>query len=280
VQPGTQSFCNSLTGGEKMFKVKMSSILFLVSMLSFFGISAHNSAVYKNNQFLRILVLVIASDDLPVYQELQWIWRCYMEYNPEQVTVYFLKGDSDRHAMCSIEDDTIWVKAEESITPGLMNKTIAALKYLSPRITKDFDYVVRANLSTFFVFPRLLKFLETQQRTQFYCGSSFDYNMAWGGGIIMSADLVQILVQHANYFWDNYSGPDDVVIGKFFTRNNISLVERSRLDFMPVAQWYTMKDSIAPHIFFFRIKNEPALRLADDIFVHRELLKMFYDDIA
>lgn len=42
--------------------------------------------------------------------------------------------------------------------PGILNKTVKGLEFLQPCFS-DFDYILRTNLSSFYVFPKLLNFL-------------------------------------------------------------------------------------------------------------------------
>ena len=52
--------------------------------LSFFHLDA------KNND-IRILVLVIASEDHPVYPQLQKIWKAYMHLDRKHIQSFFIK---------------------------------------------------------------------------------------------------------------------------------------------------------------------------------------------
>ena len=123
---------------------------------------------------LKILVLIIASDQVPLFEEFQKTWRAYMQEDPEHVEAYFIKGDPTLSQSYEIRGDTIWSRTEEGYVPesaGILNKTILSMKALLPKIRKS-DYVLRTNLSSFFVFPRLLKFLEKLPSARCYCGSA------------------------------------------------------------------------------------------------------------
>lgn len=58
----------------------------------------------------KLLVLIIASDQRPVYIQEQALWRSYMNYDPEHVEVYFLKGDQDLGHAIEIKDDIVWCR--------------------------------------------------------------------------------------------------------------------------------------------------------------------------
>jgi hypothetical protein len=112
----------------------------------------------KNRDNIKLLVLIIASEDLPVYVELQKIWRAYMHSFPANVDAYFIKGDPNLPTKYQFVDDVIWSQTVENLIPGLINKTVLSLEAMLPKL-HQYDYVLRANLSSFFHFPRLLEFL-------------------------------------------------------------------------------------------------------------------------
>ena len=43
---------------------------------------------------LKVLVLIITSDNLPVYPKLQKVWKSYMHSDPEHIEAYFIRGRS------------------------------------------------------------------------------------------------------------------------------------------------------------------------------------------
>lgn len=80
----------------------------------------------------------------------------------DNIEAYFIRGNPDLEKTELVED-TIWSKTEESLRPGIINKTLLSLEYLQDRIN-SFDYVLRTNLSSFYIFDRLLKILETKPK--------------------------------------------------------------------------------------------------------------------
>jgi hypothetical protein len=228
---------------------------------------------------IKVLVLIIASDQFPVYVELQKIWRSYMHLDPKHVEAYFIKGNEHLSTTAKIEGDIIWSKTSDGWIPasgGILNKTILSLEMMLPRID-EFDYILRTNLSSFYIFPRLLKFLKTLPKSRCYCGSHIgDGKTGSGCGFFMSPDLVKMLVHNKHNFWDITRIGDDVAIGNFLRKQGIRLLPQKRMDFFSLSDWYN-KGSIPRDVFQFRVKNnEHELRLTDDIFIQTQLLKMFY----
>lgn len=239
--------------------------------------------IKKSN--IKILVLIIASQDKEVYLELQKLWRSYMHYDSQHVESYFIRADPNLQSDYKIEGDVIWIKTQENLRPGILNKTLVSMEIFLPRI-KEFDYILRTNLSSFYVFDRLLKFLENSSKNRFYCGSDIGIFsiIASGCGFLISPDIMQMLVQNKQYFLndtfyfdkDYITGSDDFIIGSFLFKNGVRLIHHERMDIMPIDVWKSNKDKIPNNMFHFRIKNQEHLRLKDDIYIHSELIKMFY----
>lgn len=225
---------------------------------------------------VKILVLIIASDDQPVYPELQKIWRSYMHNDPEHVEAYFIRGNPDLPSMYQIDGDILWSRTSESIIPGIINKTILSLEAFLPRIQKEFDYVLRTNLSSFYVFPKLLDFLKTCPRKGFYCGSDIGHvtTIASGCGFLISPDIAELFVNNKHHFLNNTSNYDDVVIGYFLGYRRIPLIHHKRITFTNLEDWHTQKSNLDG--FHFRVKNPDHLRLSDDVFMQMQLLNIFY----
>lgn len=226
----------------------------------------------------KILVLIIASDDLPVYKELQTIWKGYMHRDPEHIEAYFLRADPHLNTPYAIHEDVIWSKTEESLAPGVLNKTLLSLECLYSRLD-EFDYVVRTNLSSFYNFPRLLDYVKTLPAASCYAafrGNHGGISFGGGAGIIFSRDLVKKLVERKEELLNHYL-PDDVAIGLFMQQEDVQLIDAPRTDFLSLGDWNSFGHAIPHHAFHFRVKNnDPALRLTDEVYVQKQLYNMFY----
>lgn len=229
---------------------------------------------------IKILVLIIDSDNLPVYAKLREIWRAYMYLDSEHVVAYFIRGDENLPTNYIIKNDTLWTKTKESVIPGVLNKTILSMEYMLPQTKQaDFDYILRTNLSAFFVFPRLLDFLNTCPKKNFYCGANGIYNKITycsGSGLLLSRDLAELLVEQKTQL-KNERFCDDVEIGDFFANRGIKMACHKRMHFPTLQEWKNGKDKIPSDIFQFRANNDPKLRISDEIYIDSQLLKMFYN---
>lgn len=226
----------------------------------------------------RILLLIVANDDLPEYIEFQKIWRAYMHIDPLHVESYFLKMEPDLPSVCEIHADTIFCKVERNYIPGIINKNILSMEKMLPRLN-EFDYIFRTNLSSFIYFPKLLEFLKTLPRKNCYCGVPVyvEFPFASGAGFILSTDLVEKMVLNKNRLYNITFNHEDVVIGRFFYEEHVPLITTSRMDVTRLDYWLSNKNNIPEHIYHFRTKNEENLRLTDEVFIQKELLKMYYN---
>lgn len=222
---------------------------------------------------IKILVLIIASDQLPIWQEDQNAWKAYMHLDENHVETYFLKSNPNLQTSCEIQKDVVWILGEESFIPGILNKTILAMEFFLPHIY-EYDYILRTNLSSFYVFPRLLKFMESLPKTKCYCGvDNPEGPSISGAGIIFSPDVVEILVQNKGQLL-NHSIIDDVAIGMFLNKSKIPRSFAPRKDILSIEDWFNQKGAISEDAFHFRTKNHQNYE--EQIFVQKQLCKLFY----
>lgn len=228
----------------------------------------------------KILVLIISSDNFPgsplvyPYKQLQAVWRSYMHLDPEHVEAYFIRANPDLDKEYQLVGDVLWSKTIENVKPGILNKTVLSLKYFLPRL-QEFDFVLRTNLSSFYVMPKLLNFLKNLPKTGAYCASGDNFGS--GCGYILSSDIARMIGQDKKYLLNN-GGDDDVVVGYFLRSKGISLLPAPRKDLLCLEDWLRYKERVDSNDFHFRVKNLVHERRAiDDILIYSELLSMYYD---
>lgn len=244
---------------------------------------APSQEIYKRQKDIKVLVLIIASDQLPVYTELYKIWHSYMHYDPRHVEAYFIRGDPELPTWYEIKGDVIWSKTTEGWVPqsaGILNKTILSLEAMMPRM-HEFDYILRTNLSSFYIFPRLLDFLKKLPKKRCYCGSDATGGgtIASGCGFIITPDVAELIVKNKRKLLNLATAEDDLILGGFIRGQRISLIQHPRMSFYTLADWHATKDKIPATMFHFRIKHADALRLENEIYIQSELVKMFYNGL-
>lgn len=110
----------------------------------------------------KILCLIIASESSE-YDQMAQQWRTHIAKVRKaglSIQFYFLRCSNT--VSCPTLDtstDTFTIPGDESLIPGIFNKTMQALL---ETIDLDYDYLLRTNLSSFFKFQTLIQYLNTQ----------------------------------------------------------------------------------------------------------------------
>lgn len=120
---------------------------------------------FSSKKHYKIINLIIASR-AKHYDIFTYCWLQYMNTNPE-VKSFFLYSDPTIENDLLIDTNSITYKCEESLIPGILFKTLAAEKFCQKYMS--YDFILRTNLSSFIIFPRLLTFLDKQEKTDFMC---------------------------------------------------------------------------------------------------------------
>jgi hypothetical protein len=159
---------------------------------------------------MKVLMLVISSAANPVYKAHKRVWRTYMNKHPD-IDCYFIEFVPNLRGP-TLTQNTLYLRGQDTY-PSIIDKTIKSLEYFTSR--KSYDFVVRTNLSSVWVFPKLLKFLETAPRTGLYGGvinTNFIIPYISGAGITMSMDICRMLLLNKELVY-SVKLIDDVDIG-------------------------------------------------------------------
>lgn len=164
----------------------------------------------------RVVILIISTEKTEYERQAKLMWRRYMNKTPE-ITCMFIENDEgmDEQIRYEPEKNLLKVKDKESLVPGIFIKTIRAFKWiLSHESLKDCNYIVRTNLSSFWIFDRLLKKLPRIVPPNYVLAEKiFDYFPS-GCGMVLSKQVVESLCT-INYHKNVVNNcPDDVLIGK------------------------------------------------------------------
>ncbi|HLB93968.1 MAG TPA: hypothetical protein VJJ81_01855 [Candidatus Babeliales bacterium] len=262
---------------------KLSIILGMVLILLSSLLTSHYLLGAKSglNKMSKVLVLIIASDDTPIYIETQKIWRAYMHSDLDHVEAYFIKGNPNLAEKYKIDGDTIWSRTVENLKPGILNKTILSLECMLPRIKAgEFSYILRTESTSFYVYSNLLRHLKNCPRKNFYGGSDIGISyIGAGSGFLLSPDMAELLVKNSSVLINKAGYLDDVEIGHFFHKHNIGLKRHSRVNIYKLSDFNSAIkiNEIIENEFHYRVKNENHdLRMTDDMYVYGKLLEKFY----
>jgi hypothetical protein len=219
---------------------------------------------------VKIVVLIIDSDTEPVYAYNRQVWRSYMSSDPD-IQAFFVRMDPSAPESGELRGDTLYFKGTEGFIPAILQKTIAAFEYVLAHY--EFDYILRTNLSSFYIFPEFKQMATTLPEKDYYggvIGNCCNTAYASGAGFVVSKDMAARIRSNKHHI--AYNIIDDIAIGKLVTS----------LGHMPSGlQRYDMCDNIQPPtsypsgIYHIRVKNERNRVLYDRVCM-KHLLETFY----
>lgn len=197
-----------------------------------------------------------------------------MHSNPNIDCSFIQFNPSLRFQSHTFDGDTLTFPGVERFETIYL-KTILALRYFLAR--RSYDYVVRANLSGVWDFPKLMAYLETCPRTRFYAGGSVGdsvtFQFASGAGIVWSSDVAQWIAANPNPSWKWTTVFDDVVFGEDLHTIGVVPISYGRVDFYNLRHYELGKSSIPPNAFQFRFKHVDSInsRMEEPITMNRLL---------
>lgn len=246
---------------------------------------------------VKIVVLIISSDDQPFYAPLRDQWKRYMNKDPD-IRSYFLRNDpsrfvsdEDRPLLCKLEGEYLYFQAPEIPIPGIHEKTVKSIMFLSQILPdwKDVDYIIRTNLSSFYIWDRLKTYLLDKPTTNFVAGdinTHHEPHYPSGCGVIMSKDVAMRFLLYLHHPLARQVD-DDRMMGWIFHEQGITMISSPRYNVRParddmnqVFEQYVIDDipSTAYHI---------RTRCGDDMFrlkigpnIYQKLVDHFYEIVV
>ena len=172
---------------------------------------------------VNIAVIVISSES-DVYQKLKDCWR--LSIAKTKIPVYFVQFyDQDQDIV--VTTDEIKLKGKESLK-NIFKKTALAFEVVTN--LHNPDYIIRTNLSSFYIWPRLERYLIDKPREKFcsaIVGKKHNLEFPSGCGMILSKDVAKLWINSKEkVVIDN----DDVEFGKILAQNSIKILPCKRLD--------------------------------------------------
>lgn len=178
---------------------------------------------FTANPHYKAIILVLASDNTPIYRKFREIYQEYQDVDPD-IKILLVYGNSAKFR--PREYDLIY-EVEENYYPGMITKTVYALDHINRYYS--YDHLVRTNLSTFWDLRTLKTRLDKLPKERCVTGSmrrciynsqkSPDYIS--GVNLIMSRDMTQNVVQNRSTIisWDL---PEDWALSKIFIDQGIA----------------------------------------------------------
>lgn len=163
-----------------------------------------------------IIILIIASDNTDEYIQMQNIWERYMN-NHTNITSFFIKNTNTIDEDIFLENNTIYVKGDETVIPGIFNKTIKSIEYCNKHF--NYDFIYRTNLSSVLNLNKMYDFICNNDKIDYggFIGIHNDIRFASGSGFFMSRDASICLCNYSKTI-NSYEYLDDVLIGKILNK--------------------------------------------------------------
>ena len=222
-------------------------------------------------------MLVISSDTYPVYKHHRDVWRTYMKSHPA-IDCVFIES-RPLIFLPTLTSDTLTLRGTERYDT-ILGKTLDALEYFLSR--RQYDYVVRTNLSSVWDFKELLRALETRPRELVYAGQcgvnpGTGLEFASGAGILMSTDVARTLLANRRIAL-TLTHLDDVGVAKALLASGLRPTSLPRVDFTSLAHYDAHHDKIPPGSFHYRVRHEDYLgsRMEEPVIMSRLLREHIY----
>jgi hypothetical protein len=174
------------------------------------------------------LIILILANDTDVYLKMQEKWQSYMNKH-SHIKSYFIKYKEDLKENIIQKEDTIYVKGNESLIPGCLDKTIKSIEYLLNNF--DFNFIFRTNMSSVVDLNKLYNLIHNHSEDEIKYGGFINTSgvkFISGAGILMNKQTCQLLIDNKNAL--NYNIIDDVCIGQFMTDKNIKFTSLTRFE--------------------------------------------------
>jgi hypothetical protein len=241
----------------------------------------------------KFIMLVLSSSNLnntngyftssEKYSQLKIMNKMYYDLYPNDIKFFYMENDPNLPEQVIEKNDYIYVRAEETVVPGMLIKQQEAVKSINTKY--DYDYIILTNLSTLWNIPVLLSLYKTIPRTRFFGGHLPFNTFVSGTGIFISHDLTPLLMQANRHETDN----NDVVISRHMNHSNVTTymlnnLSQFKMNYQILDETVTDKES--PHhvdrnpmpettddILYFRIRNATIER---DLYITKFLIHKLY----
>lgn len=238
-----------------------------------------------------LIILVLYSDDLSIYEYNKLILQKYMNTEKEILTLMVTYDKTmDEDVKLIKIDNLLLIKGEEQLdNQSIFNKTLKAIKFCYDNY--DFNYILRTNISTFWVYDNLLNFLKLDNRRKYIYGWLVNYlndkgireNFISGTGIIIARSLVPLLFTHTILKCDM----DDIEISQHYLLNGVELKNaiKHNPDYLIKFEYDNIEsidnalNTINDKNICFRVKSTENRDIYDKYVLDNLLVKYYYDKL-
>ena len=239
---------------------------------------------------MNILVLIISSNTIPIYESDKEVWRLYMN-KLINIDAYFIEYKQEiEEIVLDLKINTLFLPGEESF-PNIIHKTLNSFDYFMQNSTKKYDFIVRTNLSTVCNFYNLEKYLSNLPTKEYiYCGPYGPYynletfklwfNFVGGIGIIMSRDVCELLLEPTNRkIAEDFKNMDDIDIGYVMHTLNIPLLGIEYCKVNSIVELHNSLPIINDKTHIFYIVKSSSENREEEPECMRNIISIIYSDL-
>ena len=225
-------------------------IILVVVIILVFLIYIKRIKSYPSRKPPKIAILIISAKSSRWNLERE-VWKHYSG-KFSNIQCFFIE--------CNIIEklQTLSLGCKENYIPGIYQKSLQALK----RVGDDFDFYVRGNLSTFYIFDYLNSYLGTlPQNIPIYTGGKIWKNSFVSGTSIVFNRLARnVLIKHGfeKKYYDNNSVPDDVLISQVLRDHGVNIFGSNNKSYL---YFWDYKGSYNYNLIKIKTHKNPFLRL-------------------
>lgn len=226
-----------------------------------------------------LLVLVLSSRH-HVYDIHKAMWHALTILAPPEIKVFLIEADPYATQVI-INGSYIFVPGPECITPCMLHTTMHALNATlnGTTLVKGIKWVLRTNLSSLFIWTRLLLWIRKNLSPPVHAGGSWAVGneLPSGCGNIMDVETAKLLLA-ANSSLD-YQLDEDVAISQFVKFNlKIPYHSMPRTDYVPDDGRDFSNLPIDPDngAFHYRVKAQRYREKYDGFVLSRIFLQAYY----
>lgn len=180
---------------------------------------------------IKLIVLIITSSQ-HYYREYERQWKKYMNSFPN-VKCFFIELRDNINNVIE-EKNKIIIPGKESYVPGIFEKTIKSMRYVSKKY--KYTHLLRTNACSVWNFPKLFKKLETLPEKKICAGQTMhdkNYTFCQGSGMIFTLDTIFYMINNIQNIKNLYHMPDDILLSLLAKKYTQKYEELERHDFKP-----------------------------------------------
>ena len=203
---------------------------------------------YKEKKHYKLIILIIASD-APHYEVFKKCWMEYMNKN-ENIKSFFLYSNENMDTDIYITKDSITYNCKESLIPGILYKTIAGYYFCQKKLS--YDFMLRTNLSSFIIFPNILKYLNSIEKQNIWVSNLELMPFISDTNMGEYYEVLEMLRKNDNHAlipektvenWKFFTS----VLGKFY--NNDDIFSNKRFYFM-AGSYFILSNNIIKQLLY------------------------------